>query len=256
MATGAGRGRKATRPPYAPLKGVRDFFEKVASKAPPTRVDRSYLASIGVAASNEQHLIAALKFLGLIDEGGRPAKSFDVLYLRGPERRRAMQNLLRQAYPSLFSGELELGTVSRAEIHDHFVRRFQMHGQMARKASALFVLLCTLGGITMAAELAEVTRGTAPERSISRVRRGNPRAVTVPEGEDEPREGVGEQRNPLGSSGLPIVITLDSSMSEDEIVDFLQRIKRAVARVAASSEDRGAGSLPIAVRSPLPILPS
>lgn len=224
--------RKPARPPYAPLKGVRDFFEKVATKNPPQRVSRDYLASIGVAASNEQHLVAALKFLHLIDESGRPDRHFDVLYLKGRERTRGLQNLLKAAYPSLFTGELDLETATRAEIHDHFVRRYSLHGQMARKATALFTLLCTLAGIPVSPELAREARPSAAERLPQKAVRAS---VTEKEPVEPPSPSPAPQPGPPMIAGWPMALLLTPDMTEDQIAAFLRRVRRAIAR--AGSEE-------------------
>lgn len=220
-----------THPPCSPVKGVREFFEKVTAKALPARINKNYLASVGAAAGNEQHLVSTLRFLGLIDKAGVPTRHFDVLYLKGPERKRGLQNLLRQAYPSLFTGELNLETATRSEVHDHFVRRFALRGQMPRKATAVFALLCHLAGITVSPDLVPAGRSPASQRAAKTAPRGP--ADAPPAGEQADRRQPATAAAPLqlaGPNQLPIMVMLTPDLTEDEIVAFLRRIKRATQR--------------------------
>lgn len=214
---------RVVRPPYAPVKGVQEFFESIASRSRPERVDKRFLEAVGVSAGNEQHLVSALKFLGLIDSNGLPCKAFDVLYLKGPERQSEFQTLLRSAYRGVFS-RLDLQTTTRLEIHDVFVREYALRGQLARKASALFVLLCSLAGFVLSRELAGSHQRRAAGRAAGPHRAKQPAIREVPSGRDVS----------IGMSPVPscpaILVTLHPEMGEDEMVAFLRRVRRAIQR--------------------------
>ena len=142
------RGRRIARPPYAPVQGMREFFDKVTLKAQPARVDTEYLKELGVAPGNELHVLAALRFLDLVGGDGRPTQHFRILNYRGAERKKELQRLLRHAYRDLFSGELDLRAATREDVHTHFVRQYGLQGQMARKATAVFTFLSSTRGST------------------------------------------------------------------------------------------------------------
>lgn len=224
------------KPPYAPVKGLRDFFERVTQNKQPAHVDRAYLAGLGVASGNEQHVVAALKFLGLIEGGGRPTARFNDLYLKSAERKRSLQLLLRRAYPGLFTGELDLRAATRPELHDFFVRHYGMQGQMARKAAAVFVFLASLAGIALSADLAGEGRATPAERDGGERRRRLQRPVPVAQSPQVPASGSPVAAPLVAAGSLSLTLLVTPEMDEDQIADFVRRVRRAVARVATEDE--------------------
>lgn len=69
-------GRKA---PYAPVSALKEFFERMREVGVPARVDRRFLQKLNVASNNEWALLSALKFLGIVDEGGTPTTAYRLL---------------------------------------------------------------------------------------------------------------------------------------------------------------------------------
>jgi len=231
------RQRRVRRPPYAPVQGMREFFERVTLKAQPARVEKGYLKELGLAPGNELHVLAALRFLDLVGEDGRPTPHFRVLYYKGAERKKELQKLLRRAYPDLLSGTLDLREAAREDVHDHFVRQYGLQGQMARKARAVFAFLCSFAEIPISAGLAQEGPRSTPERAAGTARRGLA----------APARGRAEVSRPQAAAttagrdaailnGWPMAIMLTPDMSEEDIVSFLRRVKRAIARAESPEE--------------------
>ena len=54
--------------PYTPVtRKLKTFFEKIQQVGKPDTVDKKWLASIGLNASNDPSLIPVLRFIGFIE---------------------------------------------------------------------------------------------------------------------------------------------------------------------------------------------
>jgi len=74
------KGRKHL-PPYVSYRTFHNFIERLQQRMP-SRIDRSYWGDI-LSGSTGTQLMAALKFLGLIDTNGKPAERLSALVAGG-----------------------------------------------------------------------------------------------------------------------------------------------------------------------------
>lgn len=59
--------------PYTSVTGkLKSFFEKIGQLGVPDTVDKKWIGSIGMKASNDPTIIPVLKFIGFIDQSGKP----------------------------------------------------------------------------------------------------------------------------------------------------------------------------------------
>src|SRR6059036_3164451 len=91
-------GRRA---PYAPISALQKFFERIRDRSVPERVDHHFLQKLNVASNNEYSLLSALKFLGVVDEYGKPAHAYHLL--QTTDRFQAtLWHLVKTAYQPVF----------------------------------------------------------------------------------------------------------------------------------------------------------
>jgi|YelNatPaOPRAMG01_1025707.scaffolds.fasta_scaffold16415_5 hypothetical protein len=72
------------KPPYGNIVWYDSFF-KLLERIQIDKVDKSFLKTHGIAASNEYKLIGGLRFLGLIDENGNAKDKMYALRVVGDE---------------------------------------------------------------------------------------------------------------------------------------------------------------------------
>lgn len=123
-------GRKA---PYAPISALREFFTKMRSMSVPSRIDAQFLRKLNVASNNEYALLSALKFLGVVDERGKPTHSYRLLQTTD-RFEETLRHLVESAYrPLLDAGGL---TMSAEDLQNYF--RVESSPSQAKNAARFF----------------------------------------------------------------------------------------------------------------------
>jgi hypothetical protein len=120
------------RPPYCSVASLEEFIREVRTLGVPDVVDRRYLQRLRVARSNEWALLSALKFLGILDDRGRPTPQYREL--QTSTWRTALRRLIQVAYAGLLAvgGDRK----SQAELTDYFA--LTSSASQARNAARFF----------------------------------------------------------------------------------------------------------------------
>jgi len=104
----------------------------------PNRVDKSLMPK--ASGSQQMGMLAALRYLALIDETGKPSKEFTTLVTASDSERKPMlAECIRRSYEFLFSKngfDLEKGTTG--ELAEKF-RELKISGSTVTKATAFFL---------------------------------------------------------------------------------------------------------------------
>ena len=108
---------RAMVPPYGPASGMIQAIQLFRKEVPP-RVDGEYLRRVGIAPGNEYKVIGALRYLGLIDEDGRPTEKTRLLRARGSTFVMALQEIVKEAYRDLFSYLERLKNFTKDDIYN------------------------------------------------------------------------------------------------------------------------------------------
>ncbi len=133
-------GRRA---PYAPISALDRFFEKIRDRAVPEHVDHRFLQKLNVASNNEYSLLSALKFLGVLDDRGRPTHAYRLLQT-SDRFEDTLRHLVITAYKPVFEAGADGWS---AEDLVNFFRRSSSASQ-AKNAARFFYAVCRLAGIT------------------------------------------------------------------------------------------------------------
>lgn len=206
-------------PPYGPSQGMLRGLQ-LLQRITPSRVDEAFFRTQGVAPGNEYKVVGALRFLGLIDDEGKPTERCRLLKTRGATFILALQETVRQAYGGLFR-RLRVEEATREGIYNYFVGEMGLGAEMATKAARFFIDLCRFAEIPLAAT-AERPRGRAA--SVVRL----PQAVVT---SPRRRRDVGGSTLPAeGGFSFPLVITLTpelAALEEDQLAGLLAKMRRA-----------------------------
>jgi hypothetical protein len=212
MPGGGSEQAKSTRtPPYTSYRTLKTFIEDLREHGVPSRIDRSVLTRFsGVVGSQ---LMNALRFLGLIEDHGRPTQRLkELVSAHGaghwPEK---LLELLRQEYAPMFAIDLETATPSH--FNEAFRRAFPAADAVVQKCVTFFLYAANDAGVKISGR---VLKGRKP-RSPTPRRKHAPAHPPAKESEAGPA-GPQPDTPPLeGKKPSEILLThLDPHEMDDE----------------------------------------
>ena len=157
--------RPVRTPPYTSYRTFRTFIEDLREHGLPSRIDRSVLTRFsGVVGMQLTH---ALRFLGLIEDEGRPTQRLmELVNAEDPGRwRETLRDLLRREYAPLFAIDLESATPSH--FHDTFRKAFPAADAVVQKCVTFFLYAANDAGLTVSPR---VLKGRKPRSPTPRRR--------------------------------------------------------------------------------------
>ena len=141
------RGRKRL-PPYVSYRTFHNFIAGLQQRVP-NRIDRSYWGDM-LSGSTGTQLMAALRFLDLIDENGTPTDRMKPLVAsRGDQRVSILRDIAHNSFDFVLSGPLDPQNATYAQLEEIFGDRFQLTGQLSRKCLRFFIELSNSAGIPL-----------------------------------------------------------------------------------------------------------
>jgi hypothetical protein len=174
LSGGSERARSTRTPPYTSYRTFKTFIEDLREHGAPSRVDRSVLTRFsGVVGTQLMH---ALRFLGLIEDDGRPTQRLkELVNARGaghwPE---ALLELLQQEYAPIFAIDLEAATPSHFD--GAFRKAFPAADAVVQKCVTFFLYAANDAGVKISGR---VLKGRKP-RSLTPRRKPPKPAFTAP----------------------------------------------------------------------------
>lgn len=129
-------------PPYISYRTFRNFIGRLQQQIP-SRIDRSYWGET-LSGSTGTQLIAALHFLNLIDNGGKPANRLRVLAsAKGDQQTELLRELASEAYSFVLHSSLDPENATYAQLEEAFHSAFQLTPDVCRKCIKFFVSLAS-----------------------------------------------------------------------------------------------------------------
>ncbi|MBE0479728.1 MAG: DUF5343 domain-containing protein [Dehalococcoidia bacterium] len=135
-------------PPYGPSRGTLQALQLLRRTTPP-RIDSDFLRVNKIAPGNEYKVVGALRFLGLVDDEGRPTENSRLLKTKGATFTLALQEIVRNTYSGIFD-RFRPRDISRDGIYNYFVTEGGLGAEMATKATRFLIKLCRLAEIEIA----------------------------------------------------------------------------------------------------------
>ena len=150
------KGRKHL-PPYVSYRTFRNFIDRLQQRLP-SRIDRSYWGDI-LSGSTGTQLMAALRFLGLIDANGKPTEQLKPLVLaRGEPRAQLLRGVTTQAYSFVLKSNLDIESATYSQLEEIFHDAFQLTGDVSRKCVKFFIALSGDCGLPISPFITRRTR--------------------------------------------------------------------------------------------------
>ncbi len=134
-------------PPYTSYRTFKTFIQDLQEQGVPSRIDRSVLTRFsGVVGSQ---LLHALRFLGLIEEQGRPTQRLRELVNAhgGANWSAKLRELLERDYAPMFAIELEAATPSH--FNASFRKAFPAAEAVVQKCVTFFLYAANDAGVTI-----------------------------------------------------------------------------------------------------------
>jgi len=210
-------------PPYGPTRGTLQSLQ-LLRRTTPARIDSDFLRVSKIAPGNEYKVVGALRYLGLIDDDGRPSESSRMLKTKGATYTLALQEIVRQAYSGVFH-RLKPKEITRDGIYNYFVTEGGLGAEMATKATRFLIRLCRLAEIEIAPDAAQPsTRGRRRGRSQRQSYR--PQAEAAP----------GDNGQAVTPS-FPFVLALTPEtvqMDVDQLADLFRKVRVALEQSLSS----------------------
>jgi hypothetical protein len=181
------QGRKHL-PPYVSYRTFYNFLERLEQHMP-SRIDRSYWGDL-LSGSTGIQLMAALRFLDLIDANGKPTDVLKKLVAAKAElRTQLLYNITNESFAFVCKSSLDLGNATYAQLQEVFHNTFQLTDDVSRKCVKFFISMAKDAGMTLSPFITKRTRAT---HSVTGIRITSKKAGTrtnrssiIPQGQDE-----------------------------------------------------------------------
>src|SRR5277367_378388 len=165
---GSEKVRSLRTAPYTSYRTFKTFIEDLGEHGVPSRIDRSVLTRFsGVVGTQLMH---ALRFLGLIDDEGRPTQRLRELVIAhgGAEWPQALSQALEQAYAPIFAIDLETATPSHFSAA--FRKALPAADAVVQKCVTFFLYAAADAGLKVSGRILKgrKPRSIAPRRTSRR----------------------------------------------------------------------------------------
>ena len=169
------RTRSAGTPPYTSYRTFKTFIEDLHEHGVPSRIDRSVLTRFsGIVGTQLMH---ALRFLGLVEDDGRPTER-----LKGLVKAHGTGNwseklleLLRDEYAAMFA--IDLGTATPSHFHEAFRKAFPAADAVVQKCVTFFLYAANDAGVRISGR---VLKGRKPRSLTPRRKPAKPASAHPP----------------------------------------------------------------------------
>jgi len=181
------KGRKHL-PPYVSYRTFYNFLQRLEQHMP-SRIDRSYWGDL-LSGSTGIQLMAALRFLNLIDPNGKPTEQLKPLVAaKGELRTKLLRDITNESFAFVCKSSLDLGSATYAQLQEVFHNTFQLTDDVSRKCVKFFIDLARDAGINLSPFITKRTRNTHSSTGVKITsKKGSIRTnrnSIIPQAEDE-----------------------------------------------------------------------
>lgn len=154
-------------PPYVSYRTFRNFLEGL-QQGIPARIDRSYWGDI-YSGSNGTQLVAALRFLGLVDANGIPtAQLRELVSARGNQKSDCLKKICSESFVFLLSNSFDPNQATYSQLEEVFHGMYQVDGDVARKCIKFFIELAGDASLPLSPFITKKSRTAHGNTSIKK----------------------------------------------------------------------------------------
>lgn len=177
------------KPPYPSYKAFSNYIKKLDETGIPAQIDRGVFGN--QSGTYISAMIAAFRWLSLIDENGVPAPELgELVHGDDDTYSKKLRELLLQSYPFLREHKIDLKKGTTNQIAAIF-RDYGLSGSTLTKAIAFFLGAARSAGYEIGPHMKppQPPRSNGPKRKPKKEREEEektPEAATIPGGEEAP----------------------------------------------------------------------
>lgn len=158
-------------PPYISYRTFQNFIDRL-QQGIPSRIDRSFWGD-RLSGSTGTQLMAALRFLGLIDANGAPTSRFrQLVVLKGIQKKDMLKQITTDSYEFMSGNSFDLQSATSSQLEETFKRTFELTDSVNRKCVKFFVSLAIDAGIILSPfitrRLRTLSDGTGTKSPVKR----------------------------------------------------------------------------------------
>jgi hypothetical protein len=218
-------------PPYISYRTFQNFLDGL-QQGIPARIDRSYWGD-RLSGSTGIQLMAALRFLGLVDANGIPTDRLKMLVAaKGDQKAELLREVTSEAFGFLQLSSFDLQTATFAQLQEVFHYTFQITGDVSRKCIKFFTELANDAGIPLSPFITKRFRlahgGTSAKTVAKKASARTNRNVIVP----QDAEKIPEQM-PWDKMLLTKFPTFDPTWSEEVKLKWFDAFDELLKRSSA-----------------------
>jgi hypothetical protein len=143
----AAETKKTETPPYNSYGTLANFIKGLKETGIPSRIDKSILGKL--SGSAQSALIAALKWLALIDDAGLPTEKMEALVNADDATYpQILSSVLRERYKFIDDGTITLAKATGSQVEQKF-REYGITGSTVIKCIAFFISACNAAKIPL-----------------------------------------------------------------------------------------------------------
>ena len=228
--------RKAETPPYVPRKGLREVLDHIQSRSAGDLLTREELHKRGLSAHLNYPALAALRFIGLLDDKDHLTGKH-AAYNRDAPDIPVQAGLIREAYSDFFDAA-SLPAEGLDALKDQFQKVYDLSDRVIVSAFPLFQYLAQEAGIALIKEGGIVPIADEPRRVVHSAGHlptleGDLTATSL-------ERVAGEEPLRIKHTGYQIVINLQVTKhtTEKDIIKMVRTANRAVHLLRKAGDTR------------------
>jgi hypothetical protein len=218
--------KRATTPPYVPRKGLRAVLDHIQARHGGEVLTREELHKRGLSSHLTYPALAAMRFLGLLDDEDRLTGRHPAFSRESPDLK-AQQEIIREAYCDFFE-QVPLPVGNLDELKDKFQAVYELSDRVINSAFPLFQYLAQESGIQLTSEGARAPIMDEPRHAVHTRANGAGGEEEVTDamiqrlGSDEPLR--------IRHTGYQIVINLQVTKytNEKDLIKMVRTANRAI----------------------------
>ena len=154
-------------PPYVSYKSFSSFLGNLQPNVP-NRIDRS---NWGAAYSDRTgtKLMAAMRFLNLIDANRATARLKVLVPATGAHRAALLRQVAEEAYPFIFKGTIDIQNVTRAELEAIFQNTYHTKIDVCHKCIRFFIAFCEDADIPLSSQITKNRKIPSSNQGITNI---------------------------------------------------------------------------------------
>jgi hypothetical protein len=244
-------GSRKRLPPYVSYRTFHNFVDRLQQQGIPLRIDRSYWGDI-LSGSTGPQLMAAMRFLDLVDTNGKPTPRLGALVpADGEKRAQLIRSIANQSFSFVIKSSLDLANATYSQLEECFDDNFSLADDVKRKCVKFFIAMAGDAGIPISTYIIKHTRSGhngsgAKNGGKKSVPKNIPDEEDIPQGKHVPQtRKVPQEMEQLPDKDLLLTKLLDKfpefnpSWNDDLKLRWIGTFDELFTRIKTKEQERG-----------------